>query len=176
MIIHITGKNMEIPDSLKEMVMKKVNKLDRYFEPEAEASVIFSMQHARHIVEITISFDGMILRGEEAADDMFTSIEHIVHKLEKQIHHHRTRLEKRLRGGAFRSDEPEAGLQDEAGNMQVVRTKRFAVKPLDLDEAVLQMQLLEHDFFVFMNADSGEVNVLYRRKDGQLGLIEPTYD
>jgi putative sigma-54 modulation protein len=176
MVIQITGKNLEVTDSLKEMVNKKVKKLDRYFEPDAEVSVVLSTQRARHIVEITIPFDGVILRGEETTDDMYTSIEHVVQKLEKQIHHHRTRLEKRLRGGAFHGAAPDAGLQAEANNVKVIRTKRFAVKPLDVDEAALQMQLLGHDFFVFMNADSGEVNVLYRRKDGQFGLIEPQYD
>jgi putative sigma-54 modulation protein len=176
MNIHIAGKNLEISDSLKEMVNKKVKKLDRYFEPDTEATVVMSTQRARHIVEITIPFDGVILRGEEATDDMYTSIEHVVHKLEKQILHHRTRLERRLKGGAFHGDVPDLGLQEGANNVQVVRTKRFAIKPLDIDEAALQMQLLEHDFFVFMNSDTGEVNVLYRRKDGQLGLIEPMYD
>lgn len=176
MLIQITGKNLEVTDSLKEMVNKKVKKLDRYFEPDTEASVVLSTQRARHIVEITIPIDGVILRGEEATDDMYVSIERVVQKLEKQIHHHRTRLEKRLRGGAFRGAAPAAGLQEEADNVRVIRTKRFAVKPLDVDEAALQMQLLGHDFFVFMNADSGEVNVLYRRKDGQFGLIEPQYD
>lgn len=177
MLIHITGKNLEISDSLKEMVNKKVKKLDRYFEPETVVDIVMSTQRARHIVEITIPFDGVILRGEEATDDMYTSIEHVVHKLEKQIHHHRTRLERRLRGGAFRGDAPDYSLQEETQNsLKVVRTKKFAVKPLDLDEAALQMQLLGHDFFVFMNSDTREVNVLYRRKDGQFGLIEPTYD
>lgn len=176
MIVQITGKNFEISDSLKEMVNKKVKKLDRYFEPETEVSVVMSMQRSRHIAEITIPFDGVILRGEEATDDMYLSVEHVVQKLEKQILHHRTRLEKRLRGGAFHSDAPEDGLREGANSLQVVRTKRFAIKPLDIDEATLQMQLLGHDFFVFMNADSGEVNVLYRRKDGQIGLIEPQYD
>ena len=176
MVIQITGKNIEISDSLKEMVNKKVGKLDRYFNPDIEASVVISSQRAHYIVEITIPFDGVILRGEEAMEDIYTSIEHVVHKLEKQIHHHRTRLERRLRGGAFRGDDTDLNIQDEAGNVNVVRMKKFAVKPLDVDEAALQMQLLGHDFFVFMNADSHEVNVLYRRKDGQLGLIEPVYD
>jgi putative sigma-54 modulation protein len=177
MIIHITGKNLEVYDALKDTVNKKIKKLDRYFEPETEVSVVMSTQRARQIVEVTIPFDGVILRGEEASDDMYSSIDSVVQKIEKQIHHHRTRLERRLRGGAFREDAPELGLQEEAtSNVKVVRTKKFAVKPLDLDEAALQMQLLEHDFFVFMNSDTGEVNVLYRRKDGQLGLIEPTYD
>ena len=177
MNIHITGKNLEISDSLKDVVYKKVKKLDRYFEPGTEATVVLSTQRARHIVEITIPFDGVILRGEEATDDMYGSIERVVQKIEKQINHHRTRLERRLKMGAFRDDAPDEGSQDGGqSNVKVVRTKKFAVKPLDLDEAALQMQLLGHDFFVFTNSDTGEVNVLYRRKDGQFGLIEPTYD
>jgi putative sigma-54 modulation protein len=165
MIIQITGKNFDVSDSLKEMVNKKVKKLDRYFEPDTEVSIVMSMQRARHIVEITIPFDGVILRGEETTDDMYLSLEHVVQKLEKQINHQRTRLEKRLRGGAFHDDAPDLGSQEGVGNVNVIRTKRFAIKPLDLDEAALQMQLLGHDFFVFMNADSG-----------QLGLIEPQYE
>lgn len=176
MVIQITGKNLEVSDSLKEMVNKKIRKLDRYFEPSTEVAVVMSTQRARHIVEITIPFDGVILRGEEATDDMYVSIERVIQKLEKQILHHRTRLERRLKGGAFHGDVPDLGSDEGAGNVKVVRTKKFAVKPLDVDEAALQMQLLGHDFFVFTNSDTGEVNVLYRRKDGQFGLIEPTYD
>jgi putative sigma-54 modulation protein len=175
MIIQITGKNIDVSDSLKDIINKKVKKLDRYFEQNTEVTVVLSIERNRHLVEVTIPFDGVILRGEESTDDMYSSIEGVVHKLEKQIHHHRTRLERRLKGGAFSSivefDDPIG-----SSNVKVVRTKKFAVKPLDIDEAALQMQLLGHDFFVFMNADTNEVNVLYRRKDGNLGLIEPQYD
>ncbi len=174
MKIQITGKNLNVTDSLKEIVHKKLGKLERYFEPETEVNVVLSVEKLNHIIEVTIPFNGIILRGEEATDDMYTSIEHVERKLEKQIIRYRTKLEKRLRSGAFVADTGD-GLEEEA-SISVVRTKRFPVKPLDLDEAALQMQLLGHDFFVFMNADSGEVNVLYRRKDGQLGLIEPTYE
>ena len=175
MIIQITGKNIDVSDSLKETINKKVKKLDRYFEQNTEVTVVLSIERNRHLVEVTIPFDGVILRGEECTDDMYSSIEGVVHKLEKQIHHHRTRLERRLKGGAFHGIQ-EFDAQPEANNVKVVRTKRFAVKPLDVDEAALQIQLLGHDFFVFMNADTNEVNVLYRRKDGNLGLIEPQYE
>ncbi len=174
MNIQITGKNIPVTDSLRETVQKKLKKLDRYFEPDTEVTVVLSIERARQIVEVTIPLSGVILRGEESTDDMYSSVEGAVRKLEKQIHHHRTRLERRLRGDAFHdlSGVPEDG--DEPVQ-KVVRTKRFAVKPLDVDEAALQMQLLGHDFFVFMNADSGEVNVIYKRKDGNFGLIEPQY-
>lgn len=175
MNIQITGKNIPVTDSLREIVQKKLKKLDRYFEPDTEVIVVLSIERARQIVEVTIPLGGFILRGEESTDDMYASVEGVVRKLEKQIHHHRTRLERRLRGDAFHdiSDMPEE-TQAEVQHI-VVRTKRFAVKPLDVDEAALQMQLLGHDFFVFMNADSGEVNVIYKRKDGNFGLIEPQY-
>ena len=176
MNIQITGKNIPVTDSLRETVQKKLKKLDRYFEPDTEVTVVLSIERARQIVEVTIPLSGVILRGEESTDDMYSSMEGVVRKLEKQIHHHRTRLERRLRGDAFYdlSGAPEEGDAEPA--QKVVRTKRFAVKPLDVDEAALQMQLLGHDFFVFMNADSGEVNVIYKRKDGNFGLIEPQYE
>ena len=171
----ISGKNLNVSDALKDIVYKKLGKLERYFDPDTEVNVVLSVEKIMHIIEVTIPFNGIILRGEEATDDMYTSIEHVVGKLEKQIHRYRTRLERRLKSGAFFAP-PEDGGAEEETPVKVVRTKRFGVKPLDMDEAALQMQLLGHDFFVFMNADSGEVNVLYRRKDGQLGLIEPTYE
>lgn len=176
MNIQITGKNLTVTDALRETVQKKLKKLDRYFEPDAEVTVVLSIERARQIIEVTIPLGGVILRGEESTDDMYSSIEGVVRKLEKQIHHHRTRLERRLRGDAFHGISSAAEEVEEEGPHIVARTKRFAVKPLDVDEAALQMQLLGHDFFVFMNADSGEVNVLYKRKDGNFGLIEPQYE
>jgi putative sigma-54 modulation protein len=175
MLIQITGKNIDVSDSLYDTIQKKIKKLERYFEQDTEAAVVLSIEKSRHIAEVTIPFDGVILRGEESTDDMYSSIDGVLRKLEKQIHHHRTRLERHLKGGAFQGL-PALDDQLEAADVKVVRTKKFAVKPLDIDEAALQMQLLGHDFFVFMNADTGEVNVLYKRKDGNFGLIEPQYD
>ena len=175
MKIQVTGINLNVTDALRDVASKKIKKLDRYFEPDTDVNVVLSVEKACQIVEVTIAFDGAILRGEESTDDMYTSIDNVVKKLEKQIQHHRTRLEKRLRGGAFVDAPLEYGEEPEE-SLKVVRTKRFAVKPLDIEEAALQMQLLGHDFFVFRNADSGEVNVIYRRKDGKIGLIEPTFE
>jgi putative sigma-54 modulation protein len=174
MRITITGKGMEVSDYLKEVAEKKVNKLSRYFKPDAEAHVTMSIERSRHIVEVTIPFDSGVLRGEEATGDMYASIDGVLKKLEKQILKHRTKLEKRLRQDAFKNEAPiyEENTVEEAA-LKVVRTKRYTAKPMDLNEAVLQMELLGHEFFVFTNSKTNEVNVLYKRKDGNVGLLEP---
>ncbi len=174
MRVIITGKGMEVSDYLKDMVTKKVLKLQRYFGKDTEAHITMSIQKSRHIVEVTIPFDGVVLRGEEVTGDMYASIDGVLRKLEKQIHKHRTALRKKLHEGAFLKEGFEYGddTVDEKAPA-IVRTKRFLVKPMDLEEAQMQMELLGHHFFVFRNAISGEINVLYKRWDGDLGLIEP---
>ncbi|MDD5016611.1 MAG: ribosome-associated translation inhibitor RaiA [Eubacteriales bacterium] len=177
MRVIIAGKGMEVSDYLKEMVTKKVTKLQRYFGDETEAHITMSIQKSRHIVEVTIPFDGVVLRGEEATGDMYASIDGVLRKLEKQIHKHRTALKKRLHEGAFLKDNYEyINELEEEKIPTIVRTKRFVVKPMDLEEAQMQMELLGHQFFVFKNAKTNDVNVLYKRLDGDLGLIEPDYD
>lgn len=176
MRVIITGKGMDVSDYLKEMVTKKVGKLQRYFGQSTKAHITMSVQKNRHIVEVTIPFDGVILRGEESAGDMHTSIDGVLKKLEKQIHKHRTALRKRLHVSAFDKEAYEYHDEMEEEAMpQIVRTKRFTVKPMDVQEAKMQLELLGHQFFVFRNANSNEVNVLYKRDDGDIGLIEPDY-
>ena len=174
MRVIITGKGMDVSNYLKDMVTKKVNKLQRYFGEDTEAHITMSIQKSRHIVEVTIPFDGIVLRGEEATGDMYASIDGVLSKLEKQIHKHRTALKKRLHEGAFSKEEYE--FQDDIIDERIpaiVRTKRFVVKPMNIEEAQMQMELLGHQFFVFRNAKTDEINVLYKRWDGDLGLIEP---
>ncbi len=179
MRIMVSGKNLDVTDALRDQVMRKVGKLERYFKPDTEAQVTMSVEKNRHIVEVTIPFDGVVLRGEEITDDMYASIDKVLDKLEKQINKHRTKLERKLREGAFKYDEPVFSesfeLVQDLPRPKVVRTKRFAVKPMDLEEAILQMDLLGHNFYVFTNSESDQVNVLYKRKDGNYGLIEPEY-
>lgn len=176
MRIIITGKGMDVSDYLKELATKKVSKLRRYFHEDTEAHVTMSIQRSRHIVEVTIPFDGVVLRGEEATGDMYASIDGVLRKLEKQIHKHRTALKKRLHESAFDRNAYEYHDEMEEEAMpEVVRIKKFVVKPMDLKEAQMQLELLGHQFFVFRNAQTSEVNVLYRRNDGDLGLIEPDY-
>lgn len=176
MRISITGKNIEVSDYLRDLVNKKVSKLDRYFPKDTEAQVTMAVERNRHIVEVTIPYTGGIIRGEEVTGDMYASIDSVLDKLEKQIIRHKTRLEKNLREEAFRYDEPLFGGSyddaDEEGP-QIVRVKKFPLKPMTEEEAMLQLELLGHSFFVFTNAETGDVNVVYARKDGNYGLIEP---
>ena len=168
-----TGKGMEVSDSLKARVEKKLNKLERYFREEAEATVRFKQQKGgRNIVEITVSVSGVILRAEECSNDMYLSIDRAVDKLESQIRRYRTKLDKRIRASEL---EPvaEAAPEYEEASYDVVRTKRFAVKPMSVEDAITQMELLSHDFFLFLNEANSELNVLYRRVDGSYGLLQP---
>ena len=170
MKINITGRGIHISKYLQELVEKKVGKLDRYFPVDVEAQVTLSVEKTRQICEVTIPIKGAVLRAKDVSGDMYASIDGVVSKLEKQIQKHRTKLEKRLHQDAFK-DIPTIEPEEER---RVVRTKRFALKPMDLEEAVMQMELVGHSFYVFSNADTQEVNVLYLRDDGQLGLIEPS--
>jgi putative sigma-54 modulation protein len=173
MKITITGKNIALTNALKETVEKKIGKLDRYFGPEVECHVTLSVQKTRQIIEVTIPFDGIILRGEESTQDMYMSIDNVVDKLEKQILRHKTKLEKRVHEeGTLRFMNMPSDY-DEEDEKKVVKTKRFAVKPMDVEEAILQMEMLGHSFFVFRDAHTNDVNVIYKRKDGNYGLIEP---
>lgn len=176
MKIIITGKNIEITDALRERVSKKIGKLDKFFNNETEAHVTLSVQRTRQIVEVTISFNGIVLRAEESNDDMYASIDKTIDVLERQIRKNKTRLERRLYDNDFRIDNQKFAEEVvEEKEFRVVRSKRFAIKPMDVEEAILQMNLLGHEFFMFYNAESKQVNVVYKRKDGNYGLIEPDF-
>jgi putative sigma-54 modulation protein len=170
----ITGKNIDLTNALKDTVEKKLGKLEKYFIPSVETHVTLSVQKSRQIIEVTIPFNGIILRGEESTNDMYSSIDNVVDKLEKQIMRHKTKLEKRVHEGTLRLSGITSEFDDEEEG-KVVKTKKFAVKPMDVDEAVLEMDLIGHSFFVFRNAETNEVNVVYKRKDGNYGLIEPEF-
>ncbi|MCH5279591.1 MAG: ribosome-associated translation inhibitor RaiA [Christensenellaceae bacterium] len=172
MQVTINGKNIEISEYLRDLTNKKVGKLDRYFPGDTEVQVTLSVEKNRHIVEVTIPYAGGIIRGEEVTGDMYASIDNVIAKLEKQIIRHRTKLEKALRY----EDAPDPEFDyddDEDEGPQIVRVKRFSIKPMSVEEATLQMELLGHSFFVFTNDETNDMNVLYRRKDGNYGLIEP---
>ncbi|MBI4858118.1 MAG: ribosome-associated translation inhibitor RaiA [Acetobacterium woodii] len=173
----IYGKNMHVSEGLKETLKKKLGKFDRYFGQETEVYATFSKEKNYQMLEVTIPVGKTILRAEERSEDMVTSIEDVVNKLEGQLRKHKTKLQKRNQDEAtkFNLDGIEASTEDEIFQPKVVRTKKFAVKPMNVDEATLQMELLGHDFFVFLNGDTDDVNVVYMRKDGNYGLIEPTF-
>jgi putative sigma-54 modulation protein len=173
MKVKITGKNITLTDALKNTIEKKIGKLDKYLNSSLEAHVTLSVQKSRQIIEVTIPFNGVILRGEEASENMYVSIDNVVDKLEKQIIRYKTKLERRIHGDSVRFSAIPQDEDFEDGKL--VRVKKFAVKPMDTEEAVLQMDLLGHNFYVFRNADTNEVNVVYKRKDGNYGLIEPEF-
>ena len=176
MKITIRGKNTEITEGLKDHIEKKLSKLIRYFEQINEAQVTVETQRESYIVEATIPLNGFILRAEEASDEnLYHAVDLVVEKLEKQIQKHRTRLYRRFRNQGLKNLITTMG--DEIGEEapSVVRTKKFAIKPMQVEEAILQMSLLGHDFYVFNNSDTDQVNVLYRRKDGNFVLIEPEF-
>lgn len=177
MRITVTGKNIEVTGALKNVVEKKLSKLERYFNPELEAHATLSVERNRQIIEVTIPFNGVILRGEEANDDMYASIDLVVDKIERQIRKQKTKLERRIHGDSLRFQfipEIESN-EKESAEPQIVKTKKFAFKPMSAEEAILQMELLGHNFFVYQDAESEEVNVVYKRKDGNFGLIEPEF-
>ena len=174
MRIFVNGKNMEVSEYLFELTDKKVRKLDKFFPDDAEAFVTLAVEKNRHIAEVTIRYTGGFVRGEEATGDMYASIDNVLTKLEKQIIKHRTKLEKNLKTGVF-EDLNMADYDDdyEEEEAKIVRVKRFDIKPMTVEEAMLQLDMLGHAFYVFTNGETGDVNVIYKRKDGNFGLIEP---
>ncbi len=177
MKINVRGKNIDATPSLVDYAHKKLGKLDKHFEENADVQVVMSVIREEHIVEVTVNLNGMILRGEESTGDMYASIDQVVDKLERQIKKYKTRMHKQMRQKGVRPmSEQQAALEaeePEEDKPQVVRTKRFPLKPMTVEEAILQMDLLGHNFFVFANAETDAINVIYKRKDGNYGLIEP---
>lgn len=173
-----TDKKVNLPKSLHNYAEKKVGKLDRYFKNEAEANLVFSVEKDRNKVELTIRSGGTILRVAESTSDMFASVDAAVTSMERQLRKHKTRLEKRLRQGAFeRALDAEVSTfapeEPEEGEYRIVRSKTFPIKPMTKEEAILQMNLVGHSFFAFRNEEAeGAFAVVYRRNDGGYGLIE----
>lgn len=174
MKVTIYGKNMQLTDALREATIKKIKRLDKFFQQDIEAKVVLSVEKKIQKVEVTIPFNGRIVRVEEYSDDMYNSIDEAVESLEQQIRKHKTKLQdKRHTSESIKFENIEPLDENEEPEFKVVKTKRFAIKPMNIEEAILQMDLLKHNFFVFLNADSEEVNVVYRRNDNNYGLIEP---
>lgn len=174
MRVRVSGRNLEVTDALKDTVIAKLERFGKYFKNDIEAKATLSVEKNRQIVEITIPINGTLLRAEESTIDMYASIDKTIDKLYKQMEKHKTKLEKRyFKHDTIRFEHIPNVENDEVEELKIVKTKRFAIKPMDPEEAVLQMDLLGHNFFVFTNGDTDEVNVVYKRKDGNYGLIEP---
>ena len=178
-----TEKKVHLPKALHNYAEKKVGKLERYFKTDSEANLseanlVFSVEKDRNKVELTIRSGATILRVAESTSDMFASVDAAVTSMERQLRKHKTRLEKRLRQDAFTrvtpQEEQSTFVPDvvEESKFEVVRTKKFPIKPMTVDEAILQMDLLGHTFFAFKNDDTGAFSVVYQRNDGGYGLIE----
>ncbi len=173
MDIVVRGKNVEVTPALHDHVTRKLSKLNRLVDHQSVvATAVLSIEKDRQIVEVTVPLDGgLLLRGEESTPDMYTSVDRVVDKLERQFNKFKTRMHRwhltraNGRGADVPAEPPSAA--------DLVRKKTFPRKPMTLDEALLQMDLLGHDFFVFSNAETDATNVLYRRRDGSYGLLEP---
>ena len=166
-------KNFEASDHLKEYARRRLEKLGRFFGKSAglEVNVVMTVDKIRYNCEVTVVGEGLHLKASEQTSDMYAAIDLVTDKLESQIRRHRTKLEKRIRTAEL---EPviEAPVYEEQ-NYDIVRTKKFAVKPMSVEDAITQMELLGHDFFLFLNEESETMNVLYRRHDGSYGLLQP---
>ncbi len=184
MQLNIKGKNFEVTDRLRKYVDQKVGKLDRHLPGIIDAWVELSIEDTkaaedRQVCQITLRTDRVILRAEERSDDMFTAIDTVLEKVNRQIDRYKGKRRDRRRGAGAHVEpgvvEAEAEEAEEE-NAAIVRVKRFPITPMHPEEAIEQMELLGHDFFVFYNAEVGHINVLYRRKDGNYGLLQPEVD
>ena len=173
----ISGKNIEVTPGLKDSVISKLGKLERYFTPDTEIIVTLSVEKDRQKIEVTIPVKGDIIRSEQTSTDMYVSIDLVEEVIERQLRKYKNKLIARHQEGSafkqeFFEEEPAIDSNDE---IQIVRTKKFGIKPMFPEDACVQMELLGHDFFVFSIAETEEVNVLYKRKTGTVGLIEPEF-
>ncbi len=172
----VIGKNIDVTAGLKEAVESKLGKLERYFTQDTEVHVTLSVQKNRQKIEVTIPVKGGIIRSEEESDDMYVSIDLVEEIIERQLRKYKTKLvSKQQEGGNFNQEFIEEDDVDTDDEIKVVKTKKFGIKPMYPEDACLQMELLGHSFYVFSNAETDEVNVVYKRKNGTYGLIEPEF-
>ena len=178
MELQITGKNVELTPEVRRYIMRKLGRLNRHLPNITESKVeIFEEKtkspQQRFVVQMTIDSRGTLLRSEERGQDLFTATDRVAAIMDRQIEHYKGKLFNKGRGGSLARSEFKEETEETPSSAKVVKVKRFTVKPMPVAEAISQMELLGHDFFLFFNADSEQLNVLYRRKDGDYGLIEP---
>ena len=179
MNINVRGKNIEVTPALRDYVEKKINKVTKYFSEVGNVNAVLSVTRGQHhTVEVTVPVNGIILRAQETTNDMYSSIDFVIDKIERQIAKHKTKLMKKFRGNnqqgatSFYSELlPNTNIAED--EFKIIKTKRFAIKPMNVDEAIMQMNLLNHDFFVYVDGDENAVRVVYKRADGDYGLIAP---
>jgi putative sigma-54 modulation protein len=171
----ISGKNIEVTEGLKTAVYDKIGKLERYFTPDTEIHVTMGVEKERQKIEVTIPMKGSMVRAEQTSNDMYVSIDLVEEIIERQLRKYKNKIIEQKQAAAnfnqtFMDDD-----FDEDDSIKIIRTKKFAIKPMDPEEACVQMELLGHNFFVYRNAETDEVNVVYKRKGNTYGLIEPEY-
>lgn len=172
----ISGKNIEITEGLRSAITEKLGKLEKYFTPDTEVIVTMSVEKERQKIEVTIPVKGNIIRSEQVSNDMYVSIDLVEEVIERQLRKYKTRLiAKHQDGGNFRREFIEKEETVEPEEVKIIRTKHFGIKPMYPEDACVQMELLGHNFFVFRNAETDEVNVVYKRKGNTYGLIEPEF-
>lgn len=175
MRITISGKNIDITDGLRQAVEDKLSKLERYFTPETDIAVTLSVEKERQKIEVTIPVKGNIIRSEQVSNDMYVSIDLVEEVIERQLKKYKNKIvDQQQAAGNFQQEFIEKEIEDEE-EIKIIRTKRFGMKPMYPEDACIQMELLGHNFFVFQNAETEEVNVVYKRKGNTYGLIEPEF-
>ena len=171
----ISGKNIEVTDGLKSAIKDKLGKLERYFTPDTEVIVTLSVEKERQKIEVTIPVKGNIIRSEQVSNDMYVSIDLVEEVIERQLRKYKEKIIARHQeGGNFKKEFIEKE-SEPAEEVRIIRTKHFDMKPMYPEDACVQMELLGHSFFVFNNAETEEINVVYKRKGNTYGLVEPEY-
>ena len=172
----ISGRNLEVTEGLKNTVIDKLGKLERYFTPDTEVNVTMSIEKERQKIEVTIPVKGHIIRSEQVSNDMYVSIDLVEEVIERQLRKYKNKLvAKQQDGGNFRREFLEKEENIEAEEIKIIRTKEIEMKPMYPEDACIQMELLGHNFYMFHNAESDEVNVVYKRKGGTYGMIVPEH-
>lgn len=172
----ISGKNIEVTPGLKDAIEQKLGKLERYFTPETEINVTLSVEKGRQKIEVTIPVKGNIIRSEQTSNDMYVSIDLVEEIIERQLRKYKNKLVARQQeGGNFKQEFFDTAENTDEDEIKIVRTKKFGIKPMYPEDACVQMELLGHNFFVFYNAETDQVNVVYKRKGNTYGLIEPEF-
>lgn len=170
----ISGKNIEITEGLRTAIHDKIGKLEKYFTPDTEIHVTLSVEKERQKIEVTIPMKGNIIRSEQVSNDMYVSIDLVEEVIERQLLKYRKKIIDQKQAGGFSPEFIEEEAEDD-NEIKIIRTKRFGIKPMYPEDACVQMELLGHNFFVFRNAETDEVNVVYKRKGNTFGLIEPEF-
>ena len=171
----ITGRNIDVTEGLRSAVTEKIGKLERYFTPDTEVIVTLSVEKERQKIEVTIPVKGNIIRSEQVSSDMYVSIDLVEEIIERQLKKYKNKITDKQHARESFSSEYIDNDYDEDDTIKIIRSKRFGIKPMDAEEACIQMELLGHNFYVFWNADTDEVNVVYKRKGNTYGLIEPEF-